>query len=61
MPKKIGGGGHYNFIFFLNHILHKIERTPGEHTERTPSIFQSEKKPGLGKEHYKCMQWPLII
>jgi hypothetical protein len=39
MPKKMGGGGHYNFIFFFNHVLCKIEKTPGEPTERTPSIF----------------------
>jgi hypothetical protein len=38
MPKK-SGGGHYNFIFFLNHVLRKIRRTPGEPTGRTPSIF----------------------
>jgi hypothetical protein len=39
MLKKTGGGGHYNFIFFLNHILCKTGRTPGEPTGRTPSIF----------------------
>jgi hypothetical protein len=39
MPKKTGSGGHYNFIFFLNHVLHKTERTLGEPTRRTPSIF----------------------
>jgi hypothetical protein len=39
MPKKTGGGGHYNFIFFLNHVLRKTERTQGESTGRTPSIF----------------------
>jgi hypothetical protein len=27
MLKKIGGKGHYNFIFFINYILRKIERT----------------------------------
>jgi hypothetical protein len=27
------------FYFFLNHILRKTERTPGESTGRTPSIF----------------------
>jgi hypothetical protein len=26
MPKKIGGGGYCNFIFFLNHVLHKTRR-----------------------------------
>jgi hypothetical protein len=41
MPKNIGGGDHYNFIFFLNHVLRKIERTPGEPTRRTPNIFLS--------------------
>jgi hypothetical protein len=39
MPKKIGGGGHYNFILFLNHVLRKTGRTPGELTGRTLSIF----------------------
>jgi hypothetical protein len=27
MPKKTSGRGHYNFIFFLNHVLRKSERT----------------------------------
>jgi hypothetical protein len=27
------------FYFFLNHVLHRTERTPGEPTGRTPSIF----------------------
>jgi hypothetical protein len=35
MPKKTGGGGHYNFIFFLNYVLRKTERMPGEPTGRT--------------------------
>jgi hypothetical protein len=39
MPKKTGGGGHYNFIFFLNHVLHKTERMLGELTGRTLNIF----------------------
>jgi hypothetical protein len=39
MPKKTGGGGHYNFIFFLNHVLHKIRRMSREFTGRTPNIF----------------------
>jgi hypothetical protein len=39
MPKKTGGRDHYNFIFFLNHVLTKTRRTPGEPTGRTPSIF----------------------
>jgi hypothetical protein len=39
IPNKTGGGGHYNFIFFLNHILPKTRRTPGEPTGRTPNIF----------------------
>jgi hypothetical protein len=39
MSKKTGGGGHYNFIFFLNHVLPKTRRTPGKLTGRTPSIF----------------------
>jgi hypothetical protein len=30
MPKKTGGGGHYNFIFFLNHVIPKTGRTSGE-------------------------------
>ena len=38
MLKKTDGGGNYNF-FFLNHVLHKTERTSGESTGRTPSIF----------------------
>jgi hypothetical protein len=32
MPKKTGGGGHYNFIFFLYHVLRKTGKTPGEPT-----------------------------
>jgi hypothetical protein len=32
MPKKIGGGSHYNFIFFLNHVLHKTRKISGEPT-----------------------------
>jgi hypothetical protein len=32
MLKKTGGGDHYNF-FFLNHVLCKTGRTPGEHYE----------------------------
>jgi hypothetical protein len=39
MPKKIGGRGHYNFIFFLNHVLHKSGRTLGEHYEENPEHF----------------------
>jgi hypothetical protein len=41
MPKKTGGGGHYNFIFFLNYVLRKIGRTPGEPMEKplTFSIY----------------------
>jgi hypothetical protein len=39
MPQKIGSGSHYNFIFFVNHVLHKTGRTPGEPMGRTPSIF----------------------
>jgi hypothetical protein len=39
MPKKTGGKGHYNF-FFLNNVLYKTRRTPGEPTGRTPNIFR---------------------
>jgi hypothetical protein len=39
MPKKISGGGYYNFFFFLNYVLCKTGRTSGEPTGRTPSIF----------------------
>jgi hypothetical protein len=39
MPKKTDARGHYNFIFFLNHVLCKTERTPREPKGRTPSIF----------------------
>jgi hypothetical protein len=39
MPKKTSNEGHYNFIFFLNYVLHKTERTLEELTRRTPIIF----------------------
>jgi hypothetical protein len=39
IPKKTGGGGHYNFIFFLNNVLRNTRRTLREPTKRTPSIF----------------------
>jgi hypothetical protein len=42
MPKKISGGSHYNFIFFLNHVLRKTGRTPGEPTGRIPIIFHKK-------------------
>jgi hypothetical protein len=38
MPKKTDGKGYYNF-FFLNHVLHKIGRTPEEPMRRTHNIF----------------------
>jgi hypothetical protein len=38
IPKKISGGGHYNF-FLVNYVLCKTERTPEEPTERTLNIF----------------------
>jgi hypothetical protein len=36
MPKKTGGESHYNFIFFLNHVLRKFERTAEEHYGENP-------------------------
>jgi hypothetical protein len=37
--KKTGSRGHYNFIFFLNHVLRKTERTSEKPTKKTPNIF----------------------
>jgi hypothetical protein len=37
--KKTCGGGHYNFIFFLNHVLPKTRKMPGEPTGKISSIF----------------------
>ena len=39
IPKKIGSGDHYNFIFFLNHVLSKIERTLGEPMRKPLAFF----------------------
>jgi hypothetical protein len=39
MPKKTGGGSHYNFFFFLNHVLCKTGRTSEEPMGKTLSIF----------------------
>jgi hypothetical protein len=42
MPQKTGGGGNYNFIFFLNHVLRKTKRTPGKHYGENPYHFPSQ-------------------
>jgi hypothetical protein len=43
MPKKTGGGDHYNFIFFLNHVLRKSGRTP-ENLRGEPLAFSQRTK-----------------
>jgi hypothetical protein len=57
MPKKTSGGGYYNFIFFLNHVLCKIGRTLGEPTGRTPSIFLKKINSVYSKWKKKAKFW----